>query len=77
MNEVFKNDLEPILSIRGYKPGYGISGIKVAMEALGRAGGPVRPAYNQVDPRDRVGIADILRKHPETQSLVVHDFEAQ
>ena len=77
MNEVFKNDLEPILSIRGYKPGYGISGIKVAMEALGRAGGPVRPAYNQVDPRDRVGIADILRKHPETQSLVVHDFTSQ
>ena len=74
MEEVLKADLDPILKIRGYKPGYGISGIKVAMEALGRAGGPVRPPGTQVDPADRAGIAEILRKHPETRGLVVEDF---
>ena len=45
---MLKSELDPILKIRGYKPGYGISGIKVAMEALGRAGGPVRPPGTQV-----------------------------
>ncbi len=74
MEEVLKTELDPILKIRGYKPGYGISGIKVAMEALGRAGGPVRPPGTQVDPTDRAGIAEILRKHPETRDLVVEDF---
>ena len=74
MEEVLKTELDPILKIRGYKPGYGISGIKVAMEALGRAGGPVRPPGTQVDAADRAGIAEILRKHPETRGLVVEDF---
>ena len=74
MEEVLKSELDPILKIRGYKPGYGISGIKVAMEALGRAGGPVRPPGTQVDAGDRAGIAEILQKHPETRALVVEDF---
>ncbi len=74
MEEVLKTELDPILHIRGYKPGYGVSGIKVAMEALGRAGGPVRPPGTQVDAADRAGIAEILRKHPETRDLVVEDF---
>ena len=74
MEEVLKTELDPILKIRGYKPGYGISGIKVAMEALGRAGGPVRPPGTQVDPADRAGIVEILRKHPETRGQVVEGF---
>ncbi len=74
MNEVLKKELDPILKIRSYKPGYGVSGIKAAMEALGRAGGPARPPGTQVDPGDRAGIAGILRKHPETQALVVQGF---
>ena len=74
MEQVLKTEVDPILKIRGYQPGYGISGIKVAMEALGRAGGPVRPPGTQVDAEDRSGIAEILRKHPETRGLVVDDF---
>ena len=74
MEEALKTELDPILKIRSYKPGYGISGIKVAMEALGRAGGPVRPPGTQVDANDRTGIANILRKHPETSALVLEDF---
>jgi dihydrodipicolinate synthase/N-acetylneuraminate lyase len=36
MNEVLKNRIEPAVQIRSLKPGYGISGIKVALEALPR-----------------------------------------
>ena len=74
MNEVLKKELDPILKIRSYKPGYGVSGVKVAMEALGRAGGPIRPPGRQVDPGDRAGIAEILRAHSETKALVVPGF---
>lgn len=74
MNEVLTREVNPILGIRKYKPGYGISGIKLALEALGRSGGPVRPPGTQVDVGDRQAIAEILRKHPETNQLVVQDF---
>jgi len=74
MEATLKRELDPILAIRKYRPGYGISGIKVAMESLGRAGGPVRPPGTQVNPKDRGGIANILRKHLETKHLVVPGF---
>ncbi len=71
--EVNQSRIQPIIRIRSYKSGYGISGIKVAMEALGLAGGPVRPPGFQVAPEDRAGIIDILRRHPEVRDRVRKD----
>ncbi|MBM3800920.1 MAG: hypothetical protein FJW26_01270 [Acidimicrobiia bacterium] len=70
MNELLTNRIEPVAKVRGHKPGYGISGIKVALEALGRAGGPVRPPGTQVLKEDRPKIAEIARKYSEEQKLV-------
>ncbi len=50
-------------------PGCEIGGIKVALELLGRAGGPTRPPLTQVSDSDRERIAEILLGHPETQYL--------
>jgi dihydrodipicolinate synthase/N-acetylneuraminate lyase len=72
MRQVFKEGLQPIIAIRGLKPGYGISGIKVAMELLGLVGGPVRPPFGaQVTPADRDAIRQILLEHPEVKQRVV------
>ena len=68
--DVYEQRIEPIIGIRSLKPGYGISGIKVALEALGRAGGPTRPPDTQVAEPDRPAIADILARHPEVKNLV-------
>ncbi len=65
MQAVYNMRIAPIVKLREVKPGYGISGIKVALEALGRAGGPVRPPYTQVQKEDRETIAAIARKHAE------------
>lgn len=65
MKEVQDRRIAPIVKLRNLKPGYGISGIKVALEALGRAGGPVRPPDTQVDAVDRAGIAAIALEHAE------------
>ncbi len=66
MKEIFASRIEPLLQIRSVKPGYGLSGIKVALEALGRAGGPVRPPGTQVLPEDRAAIGELARKYAET-----------
>ena len=66
MREVLRTRIEPILQVRSVKPHYGISGLKVALEALGRAGGPVRPPGTQVLSEDRAAIGEIARKHSET-----------
>ena len=65
MQAVYETRIAPIVKLREVKPGYGISGIKVALEALGRAGGPVRPPYIQVQKEDRETIAAIAREHAE------------
>ena len=52
--------------VRAVKPGYHVSGIKVALEVLGRAGGPVRPPGRLVSAEDRPKIAAIARKYAET-----------
>lgn len=69
-SEILRTQINPIRNIGNYRSGYGISGIKAAMEILGRAGGPVRPPGTQVAPEDRPAIAEILRQHPEARSLV-------
>jgi dihydrodipicolinate synthase/N-acetylneuraminate lyase len=66
MEAVLKKRIEPIVKVRGVKSGYGVSGIKVALEALGRSGGIVRPPGMQVQPEDRAVIAEIARNHSES-----------
>jgi len=65
MNAVLQDRIEPVVALRQVQSGYGISAIKVALEALGRAGGPVRPPSTVVRPEDRERIAAIVRKHAE------------
>ena len=65
MKEVLTARIEPIVKLRGVRPGYGVSGIKVGLESLRRAGGPVRPPGMQVTAEDRPQIAEIARKHSE------------
>ena len=70
MMEVYDGSIRPILGIRSLKPGYGVSGIKVALEVLGRAGGPTRPPDTQVEEPDRLAIADILARNAEVSHIV-------
>ena len=65
MNAVREQKIDPVLELRRVKPGYGISGIKVGLEALGLAGGPVRPPGTQVLAADRAKIAEIAIRHSE------------
>lgn len=65
MRTVMETGIDPVVRVRSLRPNYGISGIKVALEALGRAGGPVRPPGTNVAPEDRAAIAEIARKHSE------------
>ena len=65
MQEVLRTRIQPMAQVRSLKPGYHVSGIKVALEALGRAGGPVRPPGRAVLPQDRPTIAAIARKYAE------------
>ncbi|MCY4058102.1 MAG: hypothetical protein OXG44_08880 [Gammaproteobacteria bacterium] len=44
----------------------GSAGIKVALETVGRAGGPTRPPMGQVSAEDRPRIEAIVRRHAET-----------
>ena len=70
MMEVFEQRIAPVLKIRTMRPGYGISGVKVALELLGRSGGPTRPPETLVADHDRRAIADILVAHPEVGHLL-------
>ena len=65
MQAVYRNRIAPVVKLRDVKPGYGISGIKVALEGLGRAGGPVRPPGTQVETEDRPKITAIARECAE------------
>ncbi len=66
MKEILETRIHPMARVRAVKPGYHVSGIKVALEALGRAGGPVRPPGRPVSTEDRPRIATIARKYAET-----------
>lgn len=65
MQEIFRTRIQPMSGVRGLKPGYHVSGIKVALESLGRAGGSVRPPGRVVLPEDRPMIDTIARKYAE------------
>lgn len=66
----FNKLIKPIIKIRTVGRGCEIGGIKVALEALGRYGGPTRLPEFQVSKEDRKTIVDILRQHPETKELL-------
>ena len=68
MKDVLEKRINPVVRVRDVRPGYGISGIKAALESLGRAGGPVRPPGTQVAPEDRPKIAELARKNAEHSS---------
>ena len=65
MNAILREKINPVVKLRQVRSGYGISAIKVGLEALGRAGGPVRPPGAQVRSEDRKTIAAIARRHSE------------
>ncbi len=65
MRAVMETGIDTVVRVRSLRPNYGISGIKAALEALGRAGGPVRPPGTNVAREDRAAIAGIARKHSE------------
>ncbi len=71
MQQVFENDIAPVLAIRELQSSDGMNTIKVAMEALGRAGGVTRPPGLQVTAAARHSIVQILQNHRETRSQVV------
>lgn len=70
LGELFSLDLEeriaPMAAVRSLRPGYSAAGIKVALETVGRAGGPTRPPMGRVSAEDRPRIEAIVRRHAET-----------
>ena len=66
MNEILEQRIAPMAAVRSLRSGYSAGGIKVALEAVGRAGGPTRPPMGQVSPEDRPRIAELVRRHAET-----------
>ena len=66
MNRILQQRIAPMAAVRSLRPGYSAGGIKVALETLGRAGGPTRPPMGQVAAEDRPRIEALVRRHAET-----------
>ena len=66
MNRTLEKRIAPMAAVRSLRPGYSAGGIKVALETLGRAGGPTRPPMGQVSAEDRPRIEALVRRHAET-----------
>ncbi len=66
MQDIFRMRIKPMARIRQLKPGYGVSGVKAALQTLGRAGGRVRPPGIEVLTADRPKIAQIAQEFAET-----------
>jgi len=47
---------------RGIVGGFGVPGVKAAVDAVGLAGGPVRPPLRDLDDRDRHRVAELLHQ---------------
>ncbi len=69
MESLFRKRIAPLTTIRrrlplpDRAPGFGVAAIKAALQALGRAGGSVRPPKLQVG--ETAGIAEIAAKYSE------------
>jgi len=59
-------DIRRQLPLPDRSPGFGVAAIKAALEALGRAGGSVRPPKLQVGPT--AGIYEIATRYSELTS---------
>ncbi|MFN0172771.1 MAG: dihydrodipicolinate synthase family protein [Bryobacteraceae bacterium] len=70
MKRLMDERITPITKVRRLQSGYGVSGLKAALDAVGRAGGPVRPPGMNVSAADRSAIAEIARKYSEQPSLI-------
>jgi dihydrodipicolinate synthase/N-acetylneuraminate lyase len=68
MQDLTKMRIDPITDVRSLKTSYSVSGIKAVQEALGRAGGPVRPPARRLEPRTRRKSRKFARKYAETLS---------
>ena len=68
MKRIHDRRIEPVMKVRSLREGYGLSGIKVALEELGRAGGPVLPPGTPVVPEDRAKLREIVHKYAENPS---------
>jgi 5-dehydro-4-deoxyglucarate dehydratase len=66
MHRILEQRIAPMAAVRSLRPGYSAGGIKVALETLGRAGGPTRPPMGQVLAEDQPRIEAIVRRHAET-----------
>lgn len=66
MHRILDQKITPMTAVRNLRPGYSAGGIKVALQALGRAGGPTRPPMSQVSAEDQPQIEAIARNHAET-----------
>ena len=66
MKRILEQRISPLAAVRSLRPGYSAAGIKVALETVGRAGGPTRPPMGQVAAEDRPRIEAIVRRHAET-----------
>ena len=65
MQKVLQTQIDPMSTVRSLRPGYSAAGIKVALETMGRAGGPTRPPMGQVLAEDRPRISEIARQYAE------------
>ena len=69
METLFRERIAPLAGIRHQlplpdrSPGFGVAAIKAALQALGRAGGSVRPPKLQVG--ETAGIAEIAAQYSE------------
>lgn len=66
MKRILDQRIAPMAAVRSLRPGYSAAGIKVALETVGRAGGPTRPPMGQVAAEDRPRIEAIVKRHAET-----------
>ena len=71
MIDTYENRIRPIIDIRTIGGGSGIGGIKVALEATGRFGGPTRLPESPVSDSDKQLIVNVLRRHPEVAHMVI------
>lgn len=70
MRRLMDQRIAPVTKVRTLRTGYGVSGLKAALDAVGRAGGPVRPPGKNVAAADRIKIAEIARRYTETSKLI-------
>ena len=70
MLDTYENLIRPIIAIRSVARGCEIGGIKVALEALGRFGGPTRLPEPPVAEAAKEVIVDLTTRHQKSSSVL-------